>query len=149
MSRKSRAIAIARARSVRNPQEMTSPAPPGPFTPLKPGWALLLVLLAGAAYWVAFSVPAGAPAALVAVPCVCLLARMRTSRQAFYTGLAAGILMYVPHLSFFASIFGWKAILLWLIAGFPVGAFVLLLNLARRRLGPDGAAWLTPVLWTG
>ncbi|HEX3356792.1 MAG TPA: nitrilase-related carbon-nitrogen hydrolase [Tepidisphaeraceae bacterium] len=109
----------------------------------------MLSLIAGAACWVAFAVSAGAPAVLVMILCVCMLGRMGKSRQAFYAGLATGMLMYVPHLLFFRSIFGWSAIALWLVTGLPVGAFVLLLSLAHRRLGYAWAFWLTPVLWTG
>jgi apolipoprotein N-acyltransferase len=80
---------------------------------------------------------------------VCLLARVHTARRAFYIGLVTGMAMYVPHLSFFFSVFGWPAVALWIVAGLPVGTFVLLLNLTYRRLGPTWAMWLTPMLWTG
>jgi apolipoprotein N-acyltransferase len=63
--------------------------------------------------------------------------------------MVAGIAMYAPHLAFFGSIFGPMAVLLWLIAGLPVAAFVLLLHLTRQKLGLVWASWLTPVLWTG
>ena len=57
--------------------------------------------------------------------------------------------MYVPHLLFFGSIFGLAAFPLWLIAGLPVGVFLLLLHGVHRRVGQGWATCLTPVLWTG
>jgi len=105
--------------------------------------------LAGAGYGLAFSIPIGAAAVLVAIPCVCLLARVSTARRAFYAGLFAGLAMYVPHLLFFKTIFGPAAGALWLVAAAPVALFVMLLNLTYRRLGPTWACWLTPMLWTG
>jgi apolipoprotein N-acyltransferase len=120
-----------------------------PFKPISPKVAPLLILGAAVGYWITFSTQRGAAAIFAALPCICLLARLGSARKAFYAGLAAGIAMYVPLLWFFCSIFGWKAIFLWLIAGWPVAAFVLLLNLAHRRLGSMWALWLTPMLWTG
>ncbi len=111
--------------------------------------AIILAVSTGLSYWIAFSTPSGAAAIFVALPCICALARVRTSRQAFYVGLMTGMMMYVPHLWFFWSIFGPRAIVLWIIVGFPIATFLLLLNLAHRRLGGLRALLLTPVLWTG
>ena len=126
-----------------------TPDPGKELPPLKPAQILALALLAAAAYGVAFSVAWGAAAILLAIPCLCLLARVGTARRAFYTGLLTGMAMYVPHLSFFFSVFGWPAVALWVVAGLPVGVFLLLLNQAYRRFTPAWAMWLTPMLWTG
>jgi apolipoprotein N-acyltransferase len=116
-----------------------------------PTWstASVLTVVAAIGYWIAFSTQSGAAAIFIALPCVCRLARLRTTRRAFYWGLATGMLMYAPPLRFFWSIFGPLAILLWMVTGFPIGAFLMLLNLAHRRLGSTWAMWLTPMLWTG
>jgi apolipoprotein N-acyltransferase len=111
--------------------------------------APLLIAIATAGYWLAFATTHGAPAVLPAIACVILLARLPTSRQAFYAGLAAGVAMYTPHLFFFKSVFGATGMLLWLVAGFPVGIFVFLVHHAHQRLGATWALCLTPVLWTG
>jgi apolipoprotein N-acyltransferase len=126
-----------------------TPDPPKQFKLRNPGQILALSLLAAAGYWVAFSVTWGAAAILVAIPCLCLLARVRTGRRAFYAGLLTGMAMYAPPLAFFWSVFGWPAVTLWVVAGVPVGVFLLLLNQAHRRFGPAWAMWLTPILWTG
>jgi len=52
-------------------------------------------------------------------------------------------------LFFFVDVFGRSAVLLFLIAGFPVAVFLLLLHMARNRFGPAVAFWVTPMLWTG
>jgi apolipoprotein N-acyltransferase len=111
--------------------------------------ALIFGSIAAAGYWIAFSTRFGAAAILVALPCICVLGRLRTNRQAFYGGVALGVLIYAPPLCFFWSIFGPVAILLWLVAGFPIGVFLLLLRMAHRRLGSNCAVLLTPMLWTG
>jgi apolipoprotein N-acyltransferase len=121
-----------------------------PFPSRRRSRTLLLPLLAGAAYWIAFSIPAAAPAVLLALLSLCLLAQVTGSRQAFCLGLAAGFLMYVPHLWFFEQMLGGPlAIALWTVAALPIAMFVLLVSLTHRRLGSAWALWLTPVIWTG
>ncbi len=119
------------------------------FQPLPTRAALALGIVAAGGYWIAFGTRFGAAAILVSIPCFCALGRLRTDRQAFYGGLAAGVLAFGPPLCFFWSIFGPVAVLLWLITGFPIGVFLLLLRTAHRRLGADWTLWLTPMLWTG
>ncbi|MDB5300599.1 MAG: nit2 [Phycisphaerales bacterium] len=117
--------------------------------PLSVPLAVGVGALAAVAYWLAFATPTGAAGVLVGLPCVCLLGRLGTARRAFYGGLLAGVAMYAPPLAFFYQVFGPNGTLLWLIAGIPVGAFVLLVYHARRRLGEGWAVVLTPILWTG
>ena len=117
--------------------------------PLSIPCAIALCVFAALATGFAFAAPSGAAAILLVLPCICLLSHLSTARRAFYFGLLAGISMYAPHLAFFWHIFGARSILLWLITGFPIGIFVLLLHHAHRRLGATWAMCLTPILWTG
>jgi apolipoprotein N-acyltransferase len=110
---------------------------------------VIAALLAIAGYGISFSMPSAAPAILIALPALFFLTRLPTSRPAFYGGLLLGVAIYAPHLFFFLHVFGRFAVLLFLIAGFPIGIFLLLAHLARSRLGPGIAFWLTPIIWTG
>ncbi|HVT88023.1 MAG TPA: nitrilase-related carbon-nitrogen hydrolase [Tepidisphaeraceae bacterium] len=109
----------------------------------------MLIVLAAIGYWIAFSIPIAAPAIFASLISLCVLSRVTTARRAFYVGLIAGIAMYAPHLWFFLEIFGWRAPLIWLITGWPIGAFVLLLFLVRRRFHETWVCILTPFFWTG
>ena len=120
-----------------------------PDSPLSNRSAAGLIAVAAIGYGFAFGTTWGAAAILVALPCILPLAKARSPRHAFYTGLVAGLAIYVPHLLFFWSIFKYAAIALWLVAGWPIAAFVLLLYLTRKNWGAVYAAWLTPILWTG
>jgi apolipoprotein N-acyltransferase len=111
--------------------------------------AVLLAITAAAGYWITFSTSNGAAAIWIALPCLCVLGRVDTDRQALYGGTVVGMLMYAPPLLFFWSIFGPMTIALWLIIGSSTGLFLLLLRNVHRRLGPDWAMALTPMLWTG
>jgi apolipoprotein N-acyltransferase len=111
--------------------------------------AIILSVTVAAGYWIAFATQFGAAAILIALPCLCALARLPSDRKAFYGGIAIGMLAYGPLLLFFWSVFGPVAPVLWMIAGLPIGVFLLLSRLAHRRFGPNWAIWLTPVLWTG
>jgi nitrilase len=111
--------------------------------------AIGLIALAAVGYWIAFATAWAAAGIFIALPCLCVLWRWRSSRQAFYVGLAAGVVIYLPHLLFFWLVFGAFAPALWVVAGLPVGVFLMLLNLAHRRLPEELAFWLTPILWTG
>jgi apolipoprotein N-acyltransferase len=110
-------------------------------------WAIGPLAVGG--YALAFAVPYGAAGILVALPCIFLLGRLSSPRKVFYGGLALGVALYAPHLFFFVHVFGRSAVLLFLIAGFPIAVFLLLLHFARKHLWPVGAFLLTPVLWTG
>lgn len=88
---------------------------------------------------------------LIALFAYCLfqLARVQTTRQAFYIGLAIGFAIYAPHLSFFWNLFGPAAIPLWLILSLWLALFVLMGRACVGRLGFFGWACLAPFLWTG
>ena len=83
------------------------------------------------------------------VICLVQLARLATTRQSFYTGLAVGFGCFAPQLECFWRIFGVAAIVLWLVLAFWVALLVVLAHLARVNLGPKRAAFLIPFLWTG
>jgi apolipoprotein N-acyltransferase len=76
------------------------------------------------------------------------LTNLNSTRQAFYFGLAIGMLIYSPHLAFFWKIFGATAIALWLVLAFWLGIFVALGRRVRVRFGALGLV-LLPFLWTG
>jgi apolipoprotein N-acyltransferase len=105
--------------------------------------------IAVAGYVIAFALQAGAPAILIALPALCLLARQRSAGRAFGIGLITGGLICALLLAFFVNIFGAFAALLWIVGALPFGVFLLLLNLVHRRFGPTWAMCMTPVLWTG
>lgn len=81
--------------------------------------------------------------------CLVQLARLRTTRQCFYTGLAVGFACFAPQLECFWRIFGPAAIALWLVLAFWIGLFLALAHGALARLGPKRGALLIPFLWTG
>lgn len=109
--------------------------------------ATVAVVVVG--YVIAFALPSGGPAILLALPGLCLLARQRTPWHAFGIGLFTGALLCALLLAFFVKLFGAFALVLWLVGALPYGFFLVLLNLAHRRLGPIWAMCLTPILWTG
>jgi apolipoprotein N-acyltransferase len=81
--------------------------------------------------------------------CLTLLARLRTTRQSFYAGSAAGLLCVAPQLTCFWRIFGAAAIALWTILALWIGAFTGMTHAARARFGSRAAAVLVPFLWMG
>ena len=83
------------------------------------------------------------------VICLVQLARLRSTRQCFYTALAVGFACYAPQLECFWRIFGAAAIPLWLVLSVWLALFVVLTHLAIIHLGLKRAAWLAPFLWTG
>jgi apolipoprotein N-acyltransferase len=81
--------------------------------------------------------------------CLFSLAKFGTTRQAFYFGLAIGMLIYPPQLWCFYTIFKTAAIPLWLIFAFWLALFLLLAQLCFSNFKPIIAAILIPFLWTG
>jgi apolipoprotein N-acyltransferase len=72
-----------------------------------------------------------------------------SDRSAFNSGLAVGLGIYAPQLSFFWSIFGPPAVTLWAILAFWIGTFVWLFRRCEGESGPLITAALAPFLWTG
>jgi apolipoprotein N-acyltransferase len=126
---------------------MTATKPPA--NPLSLRKALLFAAGAAAAFHLAYSFAALGILIVAYLFCLLQLARVRTERQAFYSGLATGLLCAGPQLYFFWIIFGPGAIALWLIWSFWLGMFVLLARFSLVRFGPIRAAVLAPFLWTG
>ncbi len=83
------------------------------------------------------------------VVCLVQLARLRTTRKSFYTGLAVGFACFAPQLEGFWRIFGAFAIALWLVLAFWIALFLALAHLALARFGLKRGALLVPFLWTG
>lgn len=114
--------------------------------------AALLVLIAAACFHAAYTPAHPGPLALLIigyVVCLVQLARLRTTRLAFYTGLLTGLACYAPQLAFFWGIFGPAAIPLWMVLAFWLALFVALAHVALARFGVKRAVWLIPFLWTG
>lgn len=83
------------------------------------------------------------------VACLVQLARLRTTRRSFCTGLAVGFACFAPQLECFWRIFGAFAIVLWLVLAFWIALFLALAHLALARFGLNRGAVLVPFLWTG
>src|SRR2546425_2018357 len=82
-------------------------------------WPAIGLTAAGvAAFHLAYSFPSCAFLIVVYLYCLAALARQRTSRRAFYFGLAIGLFCYAPQLWCFYNIFGFGAVPLWLVLAF-------------------------------
>lgn len=81
--------------------------------------------------------------------CLFQLARLRTPRQAFYSGLAIGFGCVAPQLAFFWNIFGAASIPLWMILAFWIALFLLLAQQILNRFRPGAAVILIPLVWIG
>ena len=122
------------------------------FPPLSWRWAGLLALIAVACFHTAYTLAQSRVwsfAIIGYVICLVQLARLRTTRQCFYTGLASGFACSAPQLECFWRIFGVAAIPLWFVLAFWIALFVVLTHLAIVRLELKRAALLVPFLWTG
>jgi apolipoprotein N-acyltransferase len=108
-------------------------------------WVIMAVLAFHLAYWS----PALAPFAVGYIYALLRLADHPNGRLVFYPGMAVGFLTAMPHLSFFAGIFKAGAVVLWLIPGFWIGLFVILVWRMRQVWGAKAGLLLAPALWTG
>jgi apolipoprotein N-acyltransferase len=120
-----------------------------PVGTLKPRAVVLLALAAVAAFHLGFLYAPLWWLVLVWLGCLFVLRRTSCGRWAFYTGLAIGLGSYGPQLYFFWTIFGPAALALWLVLGFWLALFVLLLHGVDRYWGTPWALALAPVLWLG
>ena len=109
----------------------------------------LFGVLAVAAFHLAYEVRSLAFVIWFFLFSVAQLARARTSRVAFYSGLVIGLAIYAPQAGFFWNIFGPAAIALWLVLAFWLGIFALAARVVWQRWNPIVAALLVPVAWTG
>jgi apolipoprotein N-acyltransferase len=122
------------------------------FQPIDWRRAGLLALIAVACFHAAYTpAQSGLLAFAIVGYVICLvqLARLRTTRQCFYTGLATGFACVAPQLECFWRIFGAAAIALWLVLAVWIAFFMVLAHLALVKLGPRRAALLIPFFWTG
>src|SRR5688572_5181859 len=87
-------------------------------SPLSGKAQLVLLILAVAAFHIAYADPRLSPLILVYLGSLIELTRARTPRFAFYFGLVLGLLIFAPKLTFFYTIFGAAAFPLWLILAF-------------------------------
>lgn len=120
--------------------------------PLKWKYAILLIVVAAVCFNAAYTPAAPSPWGLLMVGyliAVVQLARLPSTRQAFYAGLITGLLCFGPQLAFFWGIFGSAAAALWTILAFWIALFVALTHVALIRLGTKNTVWLMPFLWTG
>ena len=125
---------------------------PTGFKPLAWRQAALFVLTAAICFHAAYTPAHSGPLALLIVGyvvCFVQLARLKTTRQSFYTGLLTGFLCFAPQLGFFWRIFGPAAIALWSIMALWLAVFVALSHVALARLGLRRGVWMIPFLWTG
>jgi len=120
-----------------------------PTASLKPLVATVLALGAVGLFHTAFLFPALGWLAVGHLGCLFELRRLPTPRQAFYTGMAIGIAVYVPQMIFLWEIFHGAAIPLWCVLSLFHAAFLLMLNRVENRWGSSSAGLLMPVLWCG
>lgn len=121
------------------------PATPPRLIPLP-----LLMLVSAACYHAALALPTVAPwLAMLSSAALCGMTGARTGRRAFYAGVGTGLLIFVPQLWFFAGIFNFMAVALWLCLAIWTGIFCGTLHVARRKGGTLTALALAPVLWMG
>lgn len=111
--------------------------------------ATLLALGAVGLFQAAFLSPAWAWLVVGHLGCLFELRRLSTPRQAFYTGMAVGLGVYVPQMIFLWNIFHAAAIPLWCVLSLFHGAFLLMVNRVEVGWGARWAALLMPVLWCG
>jgi apolipoprotein N-acyltransferase len=74
-------------------------------------------------------------------------ARVARASAAFLLGCGAGCLIFGPQLAFLFGIFGPFSLMLWMVGGFWIGAFVLLGRAALVQCGPRIALLLLPAIW--
>ena len=110
--------------------------------------ALLLAVVAVASICLAYEYEAAGGASVIYLACLWWLAYVKSSRVAFYLGLAIGFAIASIHLQFMHGLFGPAAIGLWAIFGIWIGFFLLLARIVVGRWPRYGALWL-PVIWLG
>jgi len=114
---------------------------------LKAGFPVALAAVAS--FHAAYEFPRASFLIVVYVFCLFRLTHLETVRQAFYMGLAIGLAVFAPQLTFFWGLFGAAAVPLWLILAFWIALFLAAGRAALGRFGPVLFAVLAPFLWTG
>ena len=109
---------------------------------------LSLAITAVTAFYLAYEYEAAGGATVIYLACLSRLAWVKSSRSAFYLGLAIGFTIAGIHLQFMRDIFGLAAIGLWAIFGIWIALFLLLARIVVGRWPRYGVLWL-PVIWLG
>ena len=88
---------------------------------------------------------------LVSIYCVALLVLcwQPTARRAFYTGIIAGLCVFLQDTAFFWKIFPGTAAVLWLLLALWHGLFLVLVRKLIIRFGIAWALLASPFVWTG
>ena len=110
---------------------------------------LFYALAAALAFHLAWSFPLVNALVLVYAWALIQLSGANSASQAFRFGFVAGFLVFAPQLTWFWKIFGPMAVCLWGVLSFFTGIFVVLLHLARIKVGAPYLWIVAPVLWTG
>jgi apolipoprotein N-acyltransferase len=108
--------------------------------------ALVLAVASVASFQIAYEWKAAAGFIVAYLACLFRLAWVKSSRWAFYLGLAIGFSIAAAQLRFFYDIFGPAAIGLWLIFGLWHAFYLLLARNTVARWPRSGALCL-PVIW--
>ncbi len=120
--------------------------------PLKLSGAILLIICAAICFHLAYlQTNFGFTRLCIIGYLICLvqLARLSTTRQAFYAGLATGLLCVGPQLTCFWQIFGPAAIALWAVLALWIAAFTGITRATLTRFGPVLTMVLIPFFWMG
>jgi len=104
---------------------------------------------AGTLFHAAFQTHGGWPVLAFPFAVVGLLHFLPSPRFAFYLGLTVGVGLYAPHLTFFWTLFGPAAVLLWMVLAFWIAAFLGVSRALMHRLSSITFIVALPLLWTG
>ncbi len=107
---------------------------------------LLLAMTSIASICLAYEYESAGGAVIIYLACLSRLAWVRSSRVAFYVGLAIGFVIASTHLQFMHGLFGPAAGALWAIFGIWIAFFLLSARIVVARWPRYGVLWL-PVLW--
>jgi len=109
---------------------------------------LALAMIAVAAICLAYEYEAVGGVSVIYLACLSRLAWVKSTRLAFYLGLAIGFTLASIHLQFMRGLFGPAAVGLWAIFGIWIALFLLLARIVVGRWRRYGALWL-PIIWLG
>lgn len=103
--------------------------------------------IAATSFHLTYEMPAAGFLIAVYVFAIVQLTRVARAATAFLLGCLAGCLIFGPQLAFLYGIFGPFSLMLWLVGGFWIGAFVLLGRAALVQCGSRMALLLLPAIW--
>lgn len=123
-------------------------SPKGPDFLALPG-TILASVAAIASFHLAYGHKSLSFLILVYLASLFYLARVKTTRIAFYLGMVIGLATFAPPLSFFSAIFGQAALALWLMLSLSTAGFLLTARSCAGLFGPRASAALIPLIYTG